>query len=1101
MKQDESEIKELARKAAQGDPEALKKLRESGILKPASYPLSHAQRRLWTLCQFDGGSVGYNMPGAFCLEGQLDIKALEYAFSELIRRHESLRTAFVLVSGEPRQQIIPPQSVQSCVRFSDLSAETNPEQIAKELAYKDALMPFELEKGMLIRVSVLKTAEDRHIMLFNMHHIISDGWSVGIMIKELSFLYNAFRQGRDNPLSPLRIQYKDYAAWQKQFLESKDVEKHRNYWHRKLSGEIPVLNLPADFPRPSMQTFRGELISFQIDAEQTRSLRTLAYTHGASLFMVLLAIVKVLLYRYTAQTEIIVGIPAAGRNHADIEDQIGFYVNTLALRDILDETADFSFLLKQIVQTATDAYEHQAYPFDKLVEELNLRRDFSRSPLFDVMVAMQNAEEMKFHLTGVEITPFLQTSYISKFDLTFNFWENEESVRADIEYNTDLFSRDRIERTASHFRELTHSILTDISTPISRLNILSESEKHRLLIEFNDTAAEFPQSKTVAELFEEQAAKTPDNLAVVFEDIKLSYRQLNEQASQIARFLKDEFDIQPDERVGILLNRSAQLIIGITGVIKSGGAYVPIEASYPAKRINYILNDSSCRLLITDRKYKNFAASIGVDIPIIDIQSLPDAGKPLLKSLIRPDNLAYVIYTSGSTGEPKGVQISHRSLINLISWHTKAFNVRENSRATLYASIGFDASVWESWPYLLKGACLYPLVDDLRLDIDKMYHFLRDHRITHAFVPSPVCEAMTLENQDGMENLCLLTGGDLLRNVHPSKMSIINNYGPTETTVVATSCKVDPLKPGHIPIGRPIDNTQIYILDHDLHLLPIGVPGEICIGGAGLSGGYLNRPELTAEKFVPHPFSPGERLYRTGDLGRWLGDGNIEFLGRNDDQVKIRGYRIETAEIAKRLLNYPGVKDAIVIAKDFRKGYKELAAYIVSAESVDKKPDINEIRDYLREMLPDYMIPSYFVRLNQIPLTTHGKTDYRALPDPEKSGVSREENLAIPQTDTERRIADIWKQTLKIEQIGIRDNFFDLGGDSLLLIKVRSRLQDVFQKELSVVELFRYPTIQSLAAYLSRAEQTGDEQTQPRRHDKLRQQRQTRLKHRGKNDE
>ncbi len=1176
-----TDIKELTRRALAGDLNALQELRDRGILKgrsevrgqgsavgdsspnpeprtPNLFPLSHSQQRLWILHQIDGGSAAYHIPGCLLLEGNLNREAFDRSFAELIRRHESLRTFFVTEDGEPRQKIGDGGDFQ--VRFTDLTQESSPETRAEELAREDTTVPFDLEKVPLIRVSLLKLAENRHVMLFNMHHIISDGWSLGILVRDFCRIYDALSREEENPLPRLRIQYKDYAAWQSRQSESEKIKAEKTYWLKKLSGEIPVMNLPADFPRPAKQTFKGNSFYFGFTQKHTQEIKDFARKKEVSLFMLLVATVKVLLYRYTGQEDIIVGIPIAGRNHPDLEDQIGFYVNTLPLRDQISGDTSFNDFLGQVRETAADAYRNQNYPFDKLVEELNLPRDLSRTPVFGVMVILQDTEAMRRIALKNLTVEFLEQQYpVSKFDLTFEFFEDvpklglgneEKGLRCRIEYSSDLFQDERIRRMAGHFQEAMKSILANPDQPVSRVNILSEAERNQVLYEFNDTAAEYPYNKTIVDLFEEQVEKTPDNVAVIsyvpklglgneeeviFEDIRLTYRELNEKANQIAHFLRDEYHVQPDDRIGLLLERSEWMIIGVFGILKAGGAYLPINPDYPAERIGYMLSNSECAVLLTEEKFMKQTLSSGLS-HVLDVREIRSEQTDNPLPAAGPRNLAYVIYTSGSTGQPKGVMIEHHSVLNRILWMHKRYPLAQSGVILQKTPFTFDVSVWELFWWSFVGAAVCMLKPGGEKDPAEIVNAVEKYRITTMhFVPSMFNIFLNyIEEQDCSARLSSLkhvfASGEALTPHQARRFNslvyehqgaeLINLYGPTEATVDVSYFDCSPFaERDSVPIGKPIDNTRLYILDQHNMPLPVGIPGELCIAGVNVGRGYLNKPELTAEKFVPDLFFSPERyevrgegcevrgkesesreilscpeprtlnpeppkMYRTGDLCRWLPDGNIEYLGRNDFQVKIRGFRIEIGEIENRLLSHGSVKEAIVIAMDMGDD-KALAAYITG----EKDLNVSDLRKYLRAALPDYMIPSWFVRMENFPLNSSGKTDRKALPAPDEAERERETEYVAPRNKTEQVIAEIWQKILKTDKAGIHDRFFDIGGHSLLIIRVQSELRKVFDRDIPVADLFKYPTIAALGEYLDQTEiekpsdQTEiDDRVQKRKH-------------------
>jgi amino acid adenylation domain-containing protein/non-ribosomal peptide synthase protein (TIGR01720 family) len=1047
-------------------------------------PLSHNQQSLWFMYQLAPESAAYNISFALRICSELDIPALKRSFESLVSRQASFRTIYTIRDNQTVQQI--QDSPGPFFEAADASGWHHDE--FRAALVKEFHLPFDLEKGPVIRVKLFTRSETEHTLLVTVHHIAADFWSMLSLLDELLMLYDAEISGRPNPLAPLNFSYTDYVRWQRNMLSGPEAERHWAYWRQKLSGDLPVLNLPTDHPRPPVQTYNGASCGFRLDPELTRKIKTLAQKEGATLYMTLLAAFQVLLYRYTGQDDIIVGSPTSGRVRTEFEEVMGYFVNPLAMRADLSGSPSFREFIKQVRQTVLEALDHQDYPFQLLVERLRPQREASRSPVIQVMFVLQQPHRLKesagfvvredgarMRAAGLDLESMSLESRVAQFDLTLMMVEADRGMAASLEYNTDLFESDTARRVVGHFRTLLEGIAENPDQPVSDLPMLTASERRQLLADFNDTEADFPRDRTIADLFEKQAEKTPDNIAVVFECTQVTYRELNQKANRIAHFLKDTYQIEPDAPAGVIMECSELMIAGIIGILKAGGAYIPIDPQYPEERIRYILRDSRCRVAITENKELSSGLS-DCGVPLVNIRSVQHSSDENPPHSACSHDLAYIIYTSGSTGLPKGVQIEQRALLNLISWHTDVFHVQESSRATMYASVGFDASVWEMWPYLLNGACLFPLKAALKLDMDGLFNFFRDHNITHAFVPSPVCETLSALPQEGLEKLTLLTGGDVLKNIRPCKMKIINNYGPTEYTVVATSTAEPVLSPP-IPIGRPICNTQIFILDQFLQMVPLGVPGEICISGAGLARGYLNKPELTAEKFVSHPFREGECLYRTGDLGRWLPDGNIEFLGRSDDQVKVRGYRIELGEIENCLLSHHAVKDAAVIAKAFRGDYKELAAYIVTDRKTQHPtPNTQLLREHLGKTLPDYMIPSYFVLLENLPLNPNGKIDRNALPDPAFADMFQGDLYVAPRNKTEADVAEVWSAVLGRSGIGIDDNYFALGGDSIKAIQVGSRLLQMGWK-LDLRDLFRYPTIARVCPRLTAAEQHREQET------------------------
>ncbi|HEY0067855.1 MAG TPA: amino acid adenylation domain-containing protein, partial [Flavisolibacter sp.] len=1021
------------------------------------YALSSSQRRLWILSQFEEANRAYNMPGVCVFEGSLDRKAFEAAYASLVERHESLRTTFrENEQGEVRQFIQLPGTSGFALDYFDLRSEAGRELMVKELIGKDLARSFDLSAGPLLRASLYQTEDSRWVFSYVMHHIISDGWSMNILTRELLQLYDAHARGVASSLTPLRIQYKDYAAWQQQQLGGERLQAHKDYWMKQFEGEIPVLELASDKPRPAVKTYNGEAVHLILNAELSKGLKELTRQQGGTLFMGILAAVNTLLYRYTGQEDIILGSPIAGRQHADLEEQIGFYLNTLALRSRFNGEQSFSELLEQAKQVTLDAYEHQAYPFDELVDLLALRRDLSRSALFDVMVVLQNNERSGGgalqDLGGLRISNYGDSEATgSKFDLSFTFSEKRDELQLVLAYNSDIYTASTAERMVRHLERLVSAIIREPQKPIQQLDYLQEEEKQQLLVQFNGTAVDYPRDKTITQLFEEQVRRTPEATALVFEERKLSYQELNEHANQLAHYLKHKYSIQPGELVAICLERSPALVISIVAVLKAGGAYVPIDPQYPQERIDYMLEDSRSKVLINPEELEQFSR-----------EQEQHSREDLSASGLQPSDLAYVIYTSGSSGKPKGVMVQHRALANLCFWHNSNFSVQAEDRTTLYAGVAFDASAWELFPYIICGATLYIVPEDIRLDIDKLAEYYEANRITIGFLPTQIGEQFIAAAEPSSLRF-LLVGGDKLNSFTGRKYAIVNNYGPTENTVVAASGTVTHQTP-NIPIGKPVSNTEVYILDDRLNLQGPGVPGEICIGGESLAQGYWNRPELTAEKFVANPFRTGERMYLTGDLGRWLEDGSIEFLGRKDEQVKVRGYRVELGEIGSVLQNHESIGSCVVVAKTNQQGEKELVAYVTGKQELNA----SELRTWLGRSLPNYMIPAHYVQLDALPLTANGKVDYKALPDPAGFGMGTSADYVAPRNETEEKLVALWQEVLGREKIGVKDNFFELGGHSLKLTKLANRIKKEFDVNLGMRTLFSNPTIEAIAGEIKK---------------------------------
>ncbi len=1037
------------------------------------YDVSHAQRRLWIIDQLEKNLVNYNLPGACLLEGKIDVSSFRKAFQSLIERHESLRTTFAAIDGEPKQRIH--QHIEFVLEETDLSGNADNEAIARSYVEKESLTPFDLAKGPLLRAGLLKLSQDRHILVVNMHHIISDALSLDVVTKEVMAFYMANIKGESPALPQLRVQYKDYAAWQNALLESDKVEAHRNYWREKFSGEMPVLNLPTDYPRPKIQTFNGATVRF--DLGNKADLQKIAEVNDASLFMVVISLVKILFHRYTAQEDIIIGTPIAGRSHPDLEDQIGFYVNMLALRDTIHAKDSFLNVLKKVRQTCIEAYDHQVYPFDRLVDELALARDMSRSPVFDVMVVMHNESEFsRIQFEHVKVSEFDFGLFTSKYDVTFTVTETRESLDILLEYNTDLFREDRILRMKNHLEELMKSVVTDPGQSAAHVNILPEWERHKILFEFNDTTTDYPRDKTIAEVFEQKAKKVPNHPAVAYEGTVLSYRELNACANQLAHILRNKFGVGLEERVGILLDKSERMIISLLGTLKAGGAYMAIDPAHPVERIKYILSDAGCRIVLSEGQYLTDIMPLCPGIQVTDVSEFgirhPEFNieMPDLKSAGNGRSLAYLIYTSGSTGKPKGSLIEHRTGMRAVL-NTDYISFEESDRVLQTCSLSFDVSVFDIWGPLLNGASLYLIPDRAIVEPDKMKHYVRHYGITIMWLTTSLFNELLDADTGIFEGMkILVVGGEKLSTPHINRLKkahpnlrVINGYGPTENGTFTTCHQIEQFYERDIPIGRPISNTQVIILDTNDEIVPIGIPGELCTSGDGLARGYLNRPELTKEKFVPHPYKPGELMYRIGDMARWMPDGCVEYFGRNDDQVKIRGYRIELREIENRLLRHPDIRQAVVRDRvSPTSPARELIAYFVCREGAKSRPDVAELRNFLGHSLPVYMIPSYFVCMEVFPLNVSGKVNRKALPSPEEAALETHRDLTNPRNETEEQLLKVWQQILGREAIGIYDNYFAIGGDSIKAIQIVSRLQEENLK-IEVRDIFQEPTIAGLA--------------------------------------
>jgi amino acid adenylation domain-containing protein/non-ribosomal peptide synthase protein (TIGR01720 family) len=1034
-------------------------------------PLSFAQRRLWFLDRLEPESGLYNMSSALLLSGELNIAALEKSLNEIIRRHEILRTTFPAVEGIAVQAIAAAQPLT--LSSADLSKlpTTEREEIVERLVSAEAQQPFSLTEGPLLRVELRQLAEEEHVLILTIHHIVSDAWSMEVFERELSEVYKAFSNGQPSPLPELPIQYADYAVWQRHWLEGESLQLQLSYWKQHLAGAPEVLQLPTDHPRPAIQTFRGRTQSFVFPQHVCEALKQLSQRGGSTLFMILLATFKALLHRYTGQDSIVVGTPIAGRNRSETESLMGFFVNTLPLHTDLSGNPSMRELLERVRETALGAYAHQDLPFERLVEELQPERNLNRNPLFQVVFVFDNASPVVLDLPGLTIDRLETKSETAKFDLTLFMLKSEQELSGRFEYNSDLFDEGTIARMAGHLQNLLTGILAHPDQSLASLPLLTPDEQQEL-IDWNKTSFNYEQALCLHQLCEAQAERTPDALAVKFGDEALTYRQLNRRANQLAHHLR-KLGVGPETRVGICTERSVEMVVGLLGILKAGGAYLPLDSAYPRERLSFMLEDAQIRVLLTQERLGYTPPARVAHVIYLDADwetvARESSDNPL--NLASLDNLAYVIYTSGSTGRPKGVEVPHRGLLNLVNWHQQFYSLTPADRATHLAGLSFDASVWELWPYLAVGASIHLVDDEVRQSPAKLVQWLAKESITHCFLPTPLAEMALAETwPPSMALKVLLTGGDKLHRGLGKELgfSLINHYGPTENSVVTTcgALKVN----GEIgvppPIGRPIANTQVYILDNYGRCVPVGVAGELHIGGVGLARGYLNHPELTAEKFIPNVFSSegGARLYRTGDLTRYLPNGEIEFLGRIDHQVKVRGFRIELGEVEAVLDAYPGMRECVVVAREGLGEEIQLIAYTVAEKNGEG--DVQHWLAYLKEKLPEHMIPAAFVQLDKLPLTPNGKVDRRALPAPERSRPELEKNYLAPRNALERTLAGIWSALLGLDQVGIHDNFFHLGGHSLLATQVISRIRASSEIELPLRSLFANPTIAELGEHI-----------------------------------
>jgi amino acid adenylation domain-containing protein/non-ribosomal peptide synthase protein (TIGR01720 family) len=1056
-------------------PEQKRKLLADLLAKKAREvryaPLSFAQQRLWFLDQFEPDSTAYNLTQALRLTGRMDYEALERGVNALVERHESLRTTFSMAEGEPVQVIAPSLIIPlPVVDLQDLSAEEL-ETAVRQRVEEEASTPLDLSTGPLIRTTLLKTGPEEQIFLLTVHHIISDDWSMGILFRELVALYQGACEGKPCDLPRLPIQYADHAVWQRQWLQGETLEPQLAYWREQLDN-LPHLDFPTDHPRPPLVTHHGRRHAFALSSALLEGIKAVSHEAGTSLFMTLLAAFHVLLARYSGQRDIAVGIPVANRGRPEVEGLIGFFINTLVLRADLSGDPSFTQVLHQVREHCLQAYSHQDVPFEKIVEELQPVRDPSRHPLFQVMFQVnQRSAETEF-IPGLACVPVSRDQIPARFDLSVNLAVSPEDIQGNIYFNTDLFDVETMARLSRHFANVLAAIVEDPDLRIGELPLLRETERREMLAMGHGPRSACPEEECLQHLFARQATRRPEAVALVFESQRLTYQELNKRANQLARYLQ-RHGVGPESRVGLCLERSIEMVVAMMGILKAGGAYVPLDPNYPQERLAFQIADAGCSLVLTNSHLKKTFSDDQTRVHSLDLERETISGEsdedPGCDA--SANNLAYVIYTSGSTGRPNGVMVSHRSVCNHLRWRQSAYPLDESDGVLQKASIGFDISVWEIFAPLLSGARLVLAKPGGEREPDYLVRLIAEEGISLAhFSPAPFRVFLEQPDLDRCQSLrYVFCGGEALPVAQMKRFfsrcqgDLYHQYGPTEACIDATvwqcSSVDDPIS---LPIGNPITNVQVYILENSLQPVPIGVAGELYIGGFCLARGYAARPDLTAEKFVPDPFGsePGMRLYRTGDRARYRADGTIEFLGRLDHQVKLRGIRIELGEIEAVLNRHPGVQDAVVAVREDEPGERRLVGYVVWAEEPVSPGDL---RQFLKHSLPEYMVPAIFVTLDRMPLTPNGKVDRRALPAPE--GVRPELDAAFqaPHPGVEQTLAELWKQILRIDQVGRRDNFFELGGDSILSIQIVAKAN---QAGLRVTprQLFQYQTIAELAA-------------------------------------
>jgi amino acid adenylation domain-containing protein len=1043
---------------------------------------------LWFLDQLEPNSPVYNVSQVLRIDGPLNVRALERSLNEIVKRHEVLRTTFISETGHPLQAIAPTLDVTLPVVDLQEMPDHEREIEAERLVAEEIGRPFDLSLGPLIRTKLVRLDEEHHILILVMHHIISDEWSLGVLFRELSGLYEVFCSGRQVRLPELPIQYVDYAAWQREQAESGAFEGQLTYWKQRLAGALPSLDLPVDRPRRKSKTDRGAYKTLVGPRALVGAFQALCIEEAVTTFMGLLAAFVVLLYRYTGQDDILVGTPIANRDRVELEGLIGFFLNTLVLRADLSGVPTFRELLGRVRGVCLDAYTHQDLPFEKLVEELRPARDLSHSPLFQVMFVHTPARPL-LELAGVTASRQPSHNGTAKFALTLFVNLDPEGLVASLEYSTDLFDEDTILRMLNHYQTLLASIVADPDQPIGKLPILPDAERNQLLVEWNDNRVAYPKELLVHQLFEAQAERVPDATAVEFEHHSLTYRELNERANPLAHYLKGK-RVGPDVLVGICLERSLEMVVSVLAILKAGGACVPLDPTYPNERLAFMIGDADVPVLLTQERLKGTFPKYKGHLVLLDTQwaTIAEASRENPDSHALGDHLIYVLYTSGSTGRPKGVALPHRSLGNLITWQLRNTTLPGPTRMLQFSPLSFDASFTDTFMTLCAGGTLVIAPELLRRDPADLLRFIADRKCERLNLPAVVLEQLartySARKAPNLYVKEVISTAEQLRVTRSVRelfaqmpnCTLQNQYGPTESHVVTALTLKGPSSewPTLPPVGRPISNTQTYILDDLLQPVPIGVVGTLYVGGVCLARGYLNRPDLTRDGFIPDPFStdPGARLYATGDLARHLADGNIELLGRADDQVKIRGYRVEPGEVEAVLGRHPSVRQVSVVARvDKSNGPsaaasadRRLVAYIVPHEGLT--PSTTELRGFAKDKLPEYMVPSVYVMLDAFPLTPSGKVDRRALPSVDRVRPELEEVFVAPRTPVEVTLAAIWSEVLDVEPLGVHDDFFELGGHSLLATQVVSRIRDALRIELPLRRIFEAPTIALLATLI-----------------------------------
>ncbi len=1044
---------------------------------------SFQQQRLWFLDQLEPGAVAYNLPRAMRLSGSLDPATLAKAFQSVISRHESIRTIFTFLDGEPKQVVLPHLPFELPAVDLRHLPNADREQAALRIAGEDACRPFDLSRGPLLRAKLLRLGHEDHILILVMHHIITDGWSMSVLFKEVGELYALFAAGRKPELPELSLQYSDFSIWQRQSVTGDFLADQLDYWKKKLQGAATVLQLPTDRPRPAVHSGRGNCVRFELSSQTNENLKALAKGEGSTLFMALLALFQLLLWRYTSQSSILVGTPTAGRSEVELENVIGFFANTLILR--ADPAAEGSFrqLLRQARASTLEALAHEVVPFEKLVEALGPDRAINRNPLFQVMFVFQNFPRQKLELPGLVLQEIELEGGLAKFDLTLEIIDLD-SLHCTFEYDSDLYNASTIQRMAGHFAMLVKGAIAAPDDKIAKLPLLTTTEMQQLA-EWNETGSDYSRELSIHAAFEEQAARIPEKTALICEEKRLSYRELNQLANRLARsFIRR--GVKPATLVGVSQNRSLEMVIALLGILKTGAAYVPLDPSHPEQRLRFLVEDSQVNFVVTSREFAGLFRKREVDIIELDLESLSaeeeDTTNP--SPTLAAENRAYLIYTSGSSGVPKGVQGTHQASMNRFAWMWTTYPFVEGETCCQKTALGFVDSVWEIFGPLVGGISSVILPYDAVVNPELLVQLLGKYEVTRIVLVPSLLRVVLDGVEDLQQKLPKLRLWSCSGEVLPADLvkrfaetlpdaTLLNIYGSSEVGADVTWHEITSRNgEAPVPIGRPISNVQIHILDPNMNHVPVGVPGELYVGGDCLALGYWRRPDLNAERFITHQFEPGNpiRLFKTGDLGRYLPNGEIQYIGRIDNQLKINGILVELGEIEVVLATHPTVRDAVVVLFD-RLRQKRLGAHITVRPGMH--PDADELRRFLKFRLPDYMIPSDYFVDEVFPLLPNGKIDRKTLASQTAARPIGERCYIAPQTPTQESLALIWRNVLGAEQVGITDNFFEMGGHSLMAMQVVARIRRVFDVEVPIRSLFEDPTIKGLANEVEEARAKG----------------------------